>query len=386
MQKHYVDETTQLSTLIGKIYDAALDPGLWQAAVGDACHFIDCTYGVIGSMDLLRSELNFNVTWGYDPRDWQNYLDNYMNKNPINPMAFRAKAGDILSRADSPADWKRLVESEFYREWAQPLGIVDVVQGTLDKTASGIAMLSCARHESAGPAGTVEIRRMHLMLPHFRRAMLISTALDLRTLQAAAFAETIDALATGVFLVSPQGDLVHANASGLTMLEAGDPLKLVDGHLVASDGGVQGSLRRAFAASIEGATSIAGGMALPLISTTGGRFVAHVLPLTSGARRVAGTFYSAAAALFVREARVDIAAAINAAAQLYGLTPTEERVLRAVIEVGGIVPAASILGTSKSTVKTHLEHLFKKTGTNRQADLVKLISGFESPARLARTA
>ena len=106
-----------------------------------------------------------------------------------------------------------------------------------------------------------------------------------------------------------------------------------------------------------------------------------MLPLTSGARRVAGTAYSAVAALFVREASVDVPAAINAASQLYGLTPTEEKVLRGVIEVGGIAPVASMLGTAKSTVKTHLENVFKKTGTSRQSELVKLIAGFESPAR-----
>jgi DNA-binding NarL/FixJ family response regulator len=57
------------------------------------------------------------------------------------------------------------------------------------------------------------------------------------------------------------------------------------------------------------------------------------------------------------------------------------RVLRAMIEVGGVEPVAAVLGASRSTVKTHLEHLFEKTGTGRQAELVKLIAGFESPVR-----
>jgi DNA-binding CsgD family transcriptional regulator len=52
-----------------------------------------------------------------------------------------------------------------------------------------------------------------------------------------------------------------------------------------------------------------------------------------------------------------------------------------VIDVGGVAAVASMLGASRSTVKTHLEHLFEKTGTSRQAALVKLIAGFASPAR-----
>ena len=37
------------------------------------------------------------------------------------------------------------------------------------------------------------------------------------------------------------------------------------------------------------------------------------------------------------------------------------------------------LGVAEATVKTHLGHLYAKTGTGRQADLVKLVAGFSSP-------
>jgi DNA-binding CsgD family transcriptional regulator len=43
-----------------------------------------------------------------------------------------------------------------------------------------------------------------------------------------------------------------------------------------------------------------------------------------------------------------------------------------------------MLGVSQSTVKTHLGHLFEKTGTRRQAELVKLTAGFEIPERSVR--
>ena len=40
---------------------------------------------------------------------------------------------------------------------------------------------------------------------------------------------------------------------------------------------------------------------------------------------------------------------------------------------------APALGISETTVKTHLQHVFDKTGINRQADLVKLVAGYMSP-------
>jgi DNA-binding CsgD family transcriptional regulator len=383
MSQRGLDEAAQLSALIGVVYDAAIDSGRWPDALAEACRFLNCAYGVVGAADLLHREANFIVQWGYEPRDWQNYLDNYFHKNPTIPQASRSKVGEIMTLTSLP-NYSEMLRSEFFVDWAVPVGIVDAVQGTLDKTASGISFLTCVRHKNIGPAGAAEIRRMGLIVPHFRRAVLIGKLLDMRALQGAMFAEAIDGLATGVFLVSLQGEMVHANASGQAMLDQQDPLKLVRGSLVAPDMGVQTALREAFASAMDDDRAIGtSGIALP-ISTEGGHFIAHVLPLTAGTRKQAGQYHLAAAALFVRRAEIDVPAAINAAARLYGLTPAEERVLRAVIEVGGVEPVAAMLGTSRSTVKTHLEHLFEKTGTGRQAELVKLIAGFYSPVRSAQ--
>lgn len=57
----------------------------------------------------------------------------------------------------------------------------------------------------------------------------------------------------------------------------------------------------------------------------------------------------------------------------------ELRVLLAVVEVGGVPEVAVSLGIAESTVKTHLGRTYQKTGTARQADLVKLVAGFSSP-------
>jgi DNA-binding CsgD family transcriptional regulator len=57
------------------------------------------------------------------------------------------------------------------------------------------------------------------------------------------------------------------------------------------------------------------------------------------------------------------------------LTPSELRVLRALIETGGVPAIADALGISRATVRTHLHHLFQKTGAKRQIDLVKLVVG-----------
>jgi DNA-binding NarL/FixJ family response regulator len=77
---------------------------------------------------------------------------------------------------------------------------------------------------------------------------------------------------------------------------------------------------------------------------------------------------------------MDTPAPMETVAKLYKLTPSELRVLGAVVEnVGGVPALAEALGISEATVKTHLQNLFQKSGVRRQIDLVKLVAGLSTP-------
>jgi DNA-binding NarL/FixJ family response regulator len=48
--------------------------------------------------------------------------------------------------------------------------------------------------------------------------------------------------------------------------------------------------------------------------------------------------------------------------ETFKLTPTELRVLLAIVEVGGIPEVATAFGVADTTVRTHVSRLFEKTG------------------------
>jgi DNA-binding CsgD family transcriptional regulator len=116
-----------------------------------------------------------------------------------------------------------------------------------------------------------------------------------------------------------------------------------------------------------------------LTAPDGERYAVHVLPLTSGARRRAAAGHAAVAAVFIRKAATEASFPPEMIARHYSLTPSELRVLLAICEVGGVPETADALGISEATVKTHLQRVFRKTGANRQADLVKLMASFANP-------
>jgi DNA-binding CsgD family transcriptional regulator len=155
---------------------------------------------------------------------------------------------------------------------------------------------------------------------------------------------------------------------------------MVGGRLVASDPRSNEALRTVLTAASRGDAAVGvAGIAQPLAARDGERYIAHVLPLTCGARRLAGKQYAAVAVLLVHKMVLKLPSAPEAIAKFYHLTPTELRVLLAIVRVGGVPQTAETLGIADSTVRTHLNRLFSKTGTSRQADLVKVIAEFSNP-------
>ena len=60
---------------------------------------------------------------------------------------------------------------------------------------------------------------------------------------------------------------------------------------------------------------------------------------------------------------------------LFDLTPKEARLAAALASGKTLQDAAAASGIRYSTARTHLEHIFQKTGTGRQSDLVLLLQG-----------
>jgi len=372
-------ESAELSELIGEIYDAALDSTRWTGALEKTGAFLRSAATTVGAFDSVQSSANFQFTWGYDPEYLALYVERYAKLNPLITASGQTKVGDVVSTG-AFMSFEELQATRFYQEWVRPQGYVDAAQATLEKSGSLLIVLAALRHESAGRCDDTMLRRMALVLPHFRRAVLISKVIDLKTIEAAAFAETIDRLSAGIFLVNARGAVVHANASGEALLEDGVVVSVRAGILSTSEANSDRSLKEGIVAAGESDVDAAGkGIGIPLFGANGQSHILHVLPLSSGSRATAGRSHAAIAAVFVHKASIDLAAPVDSVARHYGLTPTETTVLRAVVEHGGVTPIAAKLGISEATVKTHLQHLFEKTGSSRQVDLVKLTFAFADP-------
>lgn len=375
-----LDDLEHLSALIGEIYDAALDPLRWPQALAMARGFIGGCAAAIYAKDASSKTGNLYYDDGsIEQRFVRLYFDRYVKLDPSTTPHYFAELDEPVATADL-ISYDEFLQSRFYREWAQPQNLVDHLTTVIDKTVTRVAMFGVFRNGHQGVVDGEMRRRMRLVSPHVRRATLVGRLVDLKSAETAVLADALDTIRAGMFLVDATGRIVHANAAGFAMIAAADLLRATDHRLAVVDQETNRLLQDIFVASSTGDAAIGTrGIALPLRSLDGERFVAHVLPLTSGARRKAGATYAAVAAVFVGKAAFEAPSPPEVIAKAYRLTPTELRILFAIVEVGGVPEVAEALGVGETTVKFHLRGLFEKTGAHRQADLVKLVAGYSSP-------
>jgi DNA-binding CsgD family transcriptional regulator/PAS domain-containing protein len=374
-----MDELVVLSALIGRIYDATLDQSLWLGVLESAAEFVGGPAATLFSKDLANQTGQVFYEHGIDAAYKHSYFTQYIKLDPAAYCQLFAQVGDIISMQDF-ISYNELLETRFYKGWMQPQQFIDAANAVLQKSATSVAMFGVVRHERDGFVDEEMRRRMRLLTSHFRRAVLIGKVIDLKTAKSAFLADTLDGISASMFLVDATGRIAHANVAAETMLKAADVLHAEAGRVVVHDRQANQVLADTFATAGNGDAAVGiKGVAVPLTARDGERYIAHVLPLMSGARQEAIRNYGAVAALFIQKTTLDTPSSLEALAKAYRLTPTELRVLLAIVEVGGVPDVAEALGIAETTVRTHLQRAYHKTGTHRQADLVKLIATFSNP-------
>jgi DNA-binding CsgD family transcriptional regulator len=192
-----------------------------------------------------------------------------------------------------------------------------------------------------------------------------------------ALGSTLDSIVIGVVIVGEQGRILHANQAAQRMFAARSPIVSLGGCLSALQGELTKELRRAIAAAQQDAKSIAGaGIGVPLVDKHLAAATAHVLPLACGRGDA-----SAAAAVFVTPAGAALPAEIGTVTRIFNLTPAEARLLQHLVTGASLTEAATALGITEATARTHRNHIFTKTGVSRRNDLLVLVTRLVPPIR-----
>lgn len=186
-----------------------------------------------------------------------------------------------------------------------------------------------------------------------------------------------DAYASHVFVIvlTPQGRVLDCDRRGERFLRSGRVLHLCRGCLACTDASRQARLAAALHdAALAGRTS---SVLLQAPEAPERRFSVTLTPLRCRLSTNASGALAESTDLLCLVAPLDhqrIATA-RQLMDLFGLSGAEARLARALCHGDSAESYASEQGLRLPTVRTQLSAVFKKTGTSRQAALVRLIAG-----------
>lgn len=373
----------ELSDLIGAIYDCALDPQRWEGTCRKIADLCESTAGGICVHDLRQVQNSQLFAFGYSPEFLEKLGNNYA-ESPMAVADIVANIGDVSALS---MERHHLLESRFFQEVLEPFGLRDIIWFPALRTGGRMASMHASRSGTKTDFQQRDVGLFKLLSPHVCRALAISDVLDIRALRSEMLEKTLDGLVAGVFLAARDGQVVYMNQAAERQIKTGHLIRLVNNRICPTDSVARAALAKAME---EAAHDAAGGdmrehcVAIP--DGVGGGCVATLLPVESGHRSGVFAPFAASVAVFMQDPVQVTPLPGEAFARLHGLTGGELRVLLALSQGLGGMEAADMLGISEPTMRTHLQHIFSKTGTSKQVHLLRLLHNSTPPIRTLQTA
>lgn len=315
--------------------------------------------------DLEHGALVADESWRAAYREHFSALNPYVRGNRRRLRTDRAVLGsELLPLGD-------LAATEFYCDFLRPQKLHHSIGIVARSDAAVNVSLTALRAEGRGAYTTEEQRLFTLLGPHLRQALEVRGRLGELELTLEGLAAALDRLPQGALLLDDADRPLVVNRRAEEVLAEDDGLSLGATGLAAARSDETARLRRLLAPGSdrdEDRLARAGGaLRLPRPSCREplSLLVTH-LPL----RRRLG-HHAGLKLVFVSDPDAAPRTTTGALRQLYGLTPAEARLTDRLLRGRSLTRAASDLGISVHTARTHLKRVFAKTGTHRQAELVR---------------
>ncbi len=236
-------------------------------------------------------------------------------------------------------------------------------------------MMAIGRPAAAGGFDGETMDALTALRPHLLRAVQVRGRLAAAEIARHQALEALDRLGEGVLLVDAAAKVVHESRAAAAILSAADGLRLDHGAVACETGVATARLRRL----IGEASTTAGGGGRLLVPRRDGRRPLSLL--VAPLRREHPWLPAPPATAIVLINDPERATATDGAhlRELYGLTAAEARTALALLDSDRLQDIADRFGVSLSAIRIHLQRAFEKTGTHRQAELVRLLLAHRLP-------
>lgn len=351
--------------IVERIYEAAVVPELWS----DLCERLSERVDAF-STALITVRPEGNVRWVSSRRirdQMMRYQQSDLPQRTRRPvLGLQLAPGSFLRDIDlmPMAD---LMEDPLRAELLEPIGLAWEMGIAFFEPSGSTLLFSILNETEKGPFSEAALARMNAIKGDLARAAFLSARLAFQ--QARTMTETLSMLGLPALVVGETGEVVSMN--GLAEALAPRFAAGAFNRLIFADRRAGDLFRTCLDALRLGSAPPV--QSLPVGATEDGPpLVLHIVPV----RRYAQDIFSTGRVL-VMVTPVGLAGPPDAKVimGLFDLTRVEARVAQELTSGLTIDDISRTLGIARETVRTHLKAVFRKTGMNRQQELVRMLSG-----------
>jgi DNA-binding CsgD family transcriptional regulator len=372
---------TSFDELVKLIYDAAIEPSCWPVFLARFADAVEATTTGILLYDVERRNGDLAHSVRIDPAFQLKYHQYYIGLDCFAVHGShlittgRVVPGQVLCP-------DRVLEcSEFYNDFLTRIDIFHELCGCIFREESVFAVLSTLRPKRAGPLDDEEVILLKRLMPHLQGAMQLHRRIAMLDNKATSATDLLDRMPTSCIMVDAHGKVFMLNRRAREIIAQNDGLTITRGRLCtrSSDEStqLQGLIQNA-AATGSGRGVHPGGVMKVARPSLRRSFQVMVSPLRSSDSWLGRERPSAV--VFITDPDSKAESNERTLARLFGLTAAEARLASILSRGVSLDLAADELSVSRNTVHSQLQRIFEKTGTSRQAELVRFL--LNSPATL----
>jgi DNA-binding CsgD family transcriptional regulator len=364
-----------LVDLIDHTYRAVLDTQLWPAVLNKLADAVGAHQVGMPSFDWQANVFK-TIAPRMDPEALIDYHQHWAFRDEAAARAALRPVGEIYS-LDDLLPREAFAATPVFNEYWRPNGCGLAAMGANLVREEGFSALICVFNAPGVDSLTSQQRQFFAAaLPHVMRAVRLSRRFFNLEVDTAAFPRNFEAMDHGILLTDACARVVRANAAAKAALDEGDGIFLREGRLsVNGNPGAVQKLVFSCAHSYPGIDSLGGELSVPRERK---RTPLHitVAPLRAAESLKAVPWTGTTPPVAIVSITDPDSARLqreNNLRQRFQLTPAEAALADEIMKGDGRKAAACRCEITDGTAKCHLAKIFEKTGTRRQAELIRLL-------------
>ncbi|WP_375785656.1 helix-turn-helix transcriptional regulator [Bradyrhizobium sp. Pha-3] len=357
-------DNDQLSKVIERLGEAAVDPAAWPTIMDDICKAVGASAAMLLQSDVRTPDIP--RTASIDEGTQFYFKNNWHLRDPRANGFPRMMSGEIVTDHDVLTP-DQIRSDPMYNEVLLPFGF-QWFAGIGFWADSSAWALTLQRTGREGSFDTRDKRVLARLAPRLTETATLATAVGRIALSA--MTNVLDQVRQPALVLDRRGTVVSTNSAADAGFDS--DIRIRDRRLILRDNKAAARFDQLLDA-IRSTSDVAALPAAPIPVRRREKppVIIRVLPIDGAARTV---FLGARVMLVLSNLEPALAPEPTLIADALDLTSAESRLVSLLVGGATIDGAAQQLRIARETARNHLKSAFSKTGTHRQAELITLVS------------